>query len=305
MRAFLSLLLLAVGAAPAAWSGDAVKSVELPGIGPVDLEPYSALDAQASIEPSGMVKSRTWPGVFWSLNDSGDIPRLFPVFKNGDLYNTEEYVNHDGVMVSDGANVDWEDIAIDGAGHIIIGDVGNRAINNRRDFCLIHVLEPHPETSRILVFKKVFFTYPDYTGIPAVERNFDCEGIFWAKGKTYILTKHRGDTLTKLYRLDSEEPFTVNVLTYLDTFDIQGQATAADADESGGRLAVLTYNAVWMFESRDGSDNYFGGRIWWLPIEIGQCEAMCFDGESLIISSVEHKGFLYEIRLDDLIPVRE
>ncbi len=81
-------------------------------------------------------------------------------------------------------------------------------------------------------------------GLPSKVKNFDAEAIFWAKGKIYILTKHRSDNFTKLYRLDYMDPLKKNPLTLIGSFDIKGQITSADASSDGNRLVVLTYNGV-------------------------------------------------------------
>ncbi|HAB15591.1 MAG TPA: hypothetical protein PLX89_04000 [Verrucomicrobiota bacterium] len=278
-----------------------VKRVAIPERPPAELKPYASLASRASIEPSGMVKSRLWPDLFWTLNDSGDEPRIFPVHKDGSIYRGEDHEALDGIRIPDAVNVDWEDLATDDEGHLIIGDIGNRDSNNRRDFCLYFVQEPHPGTARISVLKKVFFRYPDQTAWPSPVRNFDSEAIFFAHGKVYLLTKHRSDQHTKLYRFDSLKPFEMNVLTLLDEFDVRGQVTAADATPDGRQLAVLTYDAIWLFEVRPDSDAYFDGSIRWLPFRnIGDCESICFDGPNLIISSEEEKGDLYEVPIGQL-----
>jgi len=278
-----------------------VKRVTVPERPPADIKPYASLASRASIEPSGMVKSRRWPDLYWTLNDSGDEPRIFPVHRDGRIFLGEDHEALDGIRIPDAVNVDWEDIAVDDAGHVIIGDIGNRDTNNRRDLCLYFVQEPHPGTARISVLKKVFFRYPDQTEWPSPVRNFDSEAIFWAHGKVYLLTKHRSDKHTKLYRFDSLNPFEMNVLTLLDEFDIQGQVTGADATPDGRQLAVLTYNAIWLFELNADGDKWFDGTIRWLPIpDIGDCESICFDGDHLIISSEEEKGDLYEIPIQRL-----
>ena len=45
--------------------------------------------------------------------------------------------------------------------------------------------------------------------------------------------------------------------------------------------------------------------ISWFPIDIGQCETICFEGDCLIISSNEEKGDLYEVPLSQLIKIRD
>lgn len=282
------------------------KRVELQELTVLDLHPFAYLGTQASLEPSGMVKSRLWNNVYWTLNDSGDIPRIIPFDRNGDVYEGARYGGTDGCLIQDAVNVDWEDMTIDNDGHIIIGDFGHSSSYFRRDFCLYYILEPNFLQGRTSVFKKVFFTYPDYTEIPPTLNNFDSESLFVAYGKPYIITKHRSDTNGKLYRLDKSEPGVINHLTYLDCFDFYDKTTAADCSQDGSRLVVLTYNYIWLFTVKPGSDSYFDGTIDCAKIDIGQCEAICFDdGDKLLISSEEQKGLLYEVPLSALTRIRD
>jgi hypothetical protein len=60
---------------------------------------------------------------------------------------------------------------------------------------------------------------------------------------------------------------------------------------------------VWLFALEEqGSDDYFAGRVSWLPIFAKQCESICFDGDALIIGNEQRD--LYEVRLDSLSPVK-
>ena len=78
--------------------------------------------------------------------------------------------------------------------------------------------------------------------------------------------------------------------------------TGADATKDGKRIAVLTYSGVWVFEAPN-KDDYFDGKIWWMPLNASGMEGICFDGEFLIISK-EPSGTLHEIKLDELISIR-
>jgi hypothetical protein len=70
----------------------------------------------AAIELSGLVVSRTQPGVLWAHNDSGDGPGLLQLQENGKL--DSEW------RVPGAENVDWEDIAARGD-VLYIGDIGD------------------------------------------------------------------------------------------------------------------------------------------------------------------------------------
>ncbi|MBN1327056.1 MAG: hypothetical protein JW996_03815, partial [Candidatus Cloacimonetes bacterium] len=117
----------------------------------------------------------------------------------------------------------------------------------------------------------------------------------------YLLTKHRSDSNTCLYRFDSFDPLIDNPVTKLGSYPIRGMVTAADTSEDGSRLVVLTYNAVWMFES--DIDDYFEGKTSWLPISAKQCEGICFDNDTILISNEQTE--LFSIPVSDLILIKE
>jgi hypothetical protein len=80
------------------------------------LEPVGRFDPHAIPEASGIVKSRRHPGIFWVHNDSGNLPTLFAIRRDGTI------IAEFRLSVP---NIDWEDIAIDDQGHLYIGDIGN------------------------------------------------------------------------------------------------------------------------------------------------------------------------------------
>ncbi|MEJ2717721.1 MAG: hypothetical protein P8182_11355, partial [Deltaproteobacteria bacterium] len=189
-------------------------------------------------------------------------------------YAKRSFRKYDGTAVQGAKNVDWEDIAADDKGNLIIADIGNNN-RTRRDLVLYIVQEPNPYKSGVTsVRSKVFFRYPRDKGKSSERKNFDAEAIFWARGHLYLLTKDWAGTGTRLYRFDSLRPLSMNPLALVGCFDFDGVVTAADVTPDGRRLAVLTYNAVWLFEVGEASDNYFKGAIRWLPMRAGQCESI-------------------------------
>ena len=280
-----------------------VITITLPKADTLTLVPYATFDFAEIDESSAIVKSRVWENVYWTLNDSGRKNRIFPFNRNGELYRAEWYKEKDGgVNIGDAVNIDWEGIATDNDGNLYIGACGNN-LNARRDLAIYILKDPQPySTGTTRYFHKINFYYPEQTEFPAVPNNYDCEAIFWANGKLYLLTKHRADTQTHLYRFDSMDPLKENPVKLLSTFDIGGMVTSADATIDGKKLAVLTYNSIWLFESE--TDDYFHGKISWLPIKAKQCEAVCFDDDETLIITNEKQMELFEIKLDMLIEVK-
>ena len=77
---------------------------------------FAKLD-RSVVEPSGLIKSRAHAGLFWTHNDSGDSARIFAVDPQGALIVE--------LPVEGAENVDWEDLTLDSAGRIWIGDIGD------------------------------------------------------------------------------------------------------------------------------------------------------------------------------------
>ncbi len=278
-----------------------IESPVLPDVEPIRLKAVGSFGPGAKIENSGIVRSRSRDGLFWTINDSGDAPRVYPVRSDGSLWGSARYEDDSGVLVGGAINVDWEDIAIDNLGNLIVCDVGNNR-NDRRDLVLYYLPEPSPDAGRTTFMKKVFFRYPDQALYPAdrSDFNYDCEGVFCIRDTVYILSKNRSDTLGKLYRLDSANPFETNTLTYLSAFDFGGKTTAADATVDGRRLAVTTYDALWVFEIDGATDNFFNGKIYWLPFEAPQVEAVCFEDRDTILLADETAAEIYRIEFSEM-----
>lgn len=260
------------------------------------LQAAASLKSSEINESSGLVASRRFPGLYWTHNDSGDTADIFAVDGQGKLVGKP-------VRLLGATNVDWEDIAADEAGNLWIGDFGNN-LNARTDLCLYVLPEPDPTVEdRARVTRRIAIRFPDQTLFPPRRWEYDAEALFVAFGKPYVLTKHRGSSTTKLYRLDEEDDGFSAPLTLVGTFDIGGMVTAADASPDGGRIAVLTYSALWLFDARAG-DDYFGGRIRWLPIWAGQCEGICLDADGSIVIGNE-QGQLFRLQPEDLVVVRD
>lgn len=280
---------------------------------PLVLEPVARLAPAARGETSGIVRSRRDPGVFWVAGDSGNPALVYPVRVNGSLaWGTK------GVEVLASRNTDWEDLAFDASGRLIIADLGNNA-QGRTDLKLYVLPEPLPGTESAPAAEEWLVRYPDQTwkdGKPTRPANFDCEAIFTVADAVYLLTKHRADTRTKMYRVDRGEdggmerrdtPPPWSMLTYIDSFDAGGMVTAADASDDGLRLAVLTYGRVWVFERADALTPFFAGRVLSRRIEAersgGVLESICFGADGSLLLAAEN-GHMYRLPTTELAETR-
>lgn len=193
-------------------------------------------------ENSGMVASTIVSNRVYALNDSGHPPELF-VFSLNDF----PLVTHLAIPVEAARNRDWEDIASTDDGRLLLADVGNNQ-NKRRDLKIYLVKEPgeKPWPESLPVDASLAIYFPDQTAFPPEKRNFDCEAVFVLGKHVYLLTKHRSDRDTKLYRTklpDSGVHMEKSDVKLVSRRENVGMVTAADLHPDGKRHGVLLRGA--------------------------------------------------------------
>ncbi|MFM7320495.1 MAG: hypothetical protein ACKO5K_03090 [Armatimonadota bacterium] len=316
-----------IGIAVLALAGLPLAPRAIPSQPPTPLVPVATVAHGPVSEISGIVASRRFPGTYWVHNDSGDRARIFamdakgtvlmpPFLKGGYRIGADDSKDPKpqwpGLPVDGATNYDWEDIATDGD-HLFIADTGNNG-NARRDLAVYVLSEPNPlavESAHVL--RRIPVAYPDQKGFPdPADWTFDCEAMFVHKGRLHFLTKHRApgkigipQNGTKLYRLEGEHTDRVNVLRKLDAVpDLGGWITAADVSPDGRTLAVLCHApvaSVWLFDLGKSGDRLLSGPSKrFLLRGAGQCEAVCFDGDSEVIVANEERQ-LFRIGVDRFV----
>ena len=194
-------------------------------------------------EMSGLVASARDPGVLWSLNDSGSLPRLFRL---DELGNSLGRVWVDGSWWHDTeALATWRE----GDTHwLLVGDIGdNRSV---RDHVVVHALaEPARTDHSARVAWSLRFRYPDGP------RDAEGMAVDAAAGDLLVITKR--DRPVRLYRvpLSSRHSPGVVVAEYLGSpapGALRGQVTGLDLDVHGRELMVLGYGGLWVWHRRPG-----------------------------------------------------
>jgi len=212
-----------------------------PGPARPPLERSGRLDYPAIREASGLVASRQHPGIFWVHNDSGNIPALYAVRRDGSL--VREYL----VKVP---NIDWEDIAIDDAGHLYLGEIGNN--DGRLPVRAIHrLVEPDPSQPHegpLAVESSSYYRFPP-------RARFDAESLVLDQGRAVVVAKAFDGEDARLWAipLDPPAPLWKPVLPEsigrLPGF--REPATGADLSRDGRLLAVCGPNVARVYQ-RDG-----------------------------------------------------
>ncbi|KIG14124.1 hypothetical protein DB30_07120 [Enhygromyxa salina] len=257
-------------------------------------------------EPSGVTTSPTYPGVLWTHGDSGAGNWLFAINPQGHVLRR--------LRVKGTINVDWEDITHDDRGNLWLGDIGN-GDSGRRDLSVHRIPEPdpHADLREVHVDRSVDYYFPEQTQFGNKLSDYDSEALLWWRGQLLLLTKHRSDDRTRLYRFPSLEAEEV-ALERLASFDLgphlgpalqkwSGQVTAAELASEGpyaGRYwAMLSYDGVFVFAVPDSGEaaELFDELVSWIAFDsavTGQVEALTWDGEALLVINEARAVFRIE-----------
>lgn len=293
----IGLLILAAVVAAAADEPAAPRRVELRKVGSL---PF--------VEASGLVKSRQFAGVYWTIPDSGNAPHLYAIDERGGLLEK---------FLVEAPNLDWEALTIDDAGHLFIGDTGNNVPGVPLPWRWIYrIVEPEP---RGLTEPP----NPDGEDVPAVPppsdppeaalrtvkidrmysykftgRRRDIESMVWHGDRLYLLSKESPEPADApeavLFQLDvaaksrSFQPL-VEVCRIADLPLASDAALSAD----GRRLAVCFADAVRMWTlDADAGFSVLGQREPEIVrFEKHLIEGCCWDGEDLLLASEKRELF--------------
>lgn len=256
-------------------------------------------------ESSGIVASRTTPGVYWTHNDSGDGPFLYAFDDRG---------AHKGVWRVVGAMArDWEDVGagpgpVRGTNYLYIGDIGDNR-GTRAEITVYRVPEPLVTTAHASSFK----TTPIPTEAAEIIRlrypdgNYDAEALLVhpRTGNLYVVTKiPLGDPL--IY--EAQAPLGIGKpTTMVRVGEINlpgffgGLITGGDISPDGRRVALCGYDQGYELVLTDASAPF--NSIWkqtLRAIDLGerkQGEAITYrlDGRALLATSEGRRATLIQV----------
>jgi hypothetical protein len=259
-------------------------------------------------EASALEASRQFPGVYWTVPDSGNPPHLVAIDGAGKVLATYQ--------IKDAVNLDWECVALDESGRLYICDVGNNAIRGKSRLLqrwVYVVREPDPrkliaedaplgEPPTLPLERTILVRYP--------QGPFDIESAFAWADSVYFISKTNPDGA--LYRLPlaqspahsqavSDKESVEEAVKLEKVIELPGLRSATSASLSPDRrlLAVSTYTEVWLYGLADRGaaipleSNRPARR---LPFRAPEVEACAWDGRHLLLLS--ESGMLYRLRTD-------
>lgn len=220
-----------------------------------------------------------------SHNDSGHPNLLIETTSEGAFVKT--------YTIENAKNVDWEELCSDDHNYYYIGDFGNN-LHKRKNLCVYKV----DLTQNRVFAEKIEFTFSDQVAFPPAEsnKNFDCEAMFWLNKRLYLFSKNDQKPYsgyTKRYVLNDQPGMQQAML--LDSFLLgkggllEHSVTAAAYDKKHNRLALLTYQHLFLFYDFEGND-FFGGKVMQLSMgAIRQRESIVFDANGDLWGSDEKR----------------
>ncbi len=250
-------------------------------------------------ESSAAVQSYQFPGVFWTLNDSGNNERVFAFDSSG--------ADLGSIKVSGVRNRDWESLAVGPCenGHCLyIGETGDNL--GRHDAVTIwRIAEPAPpgagQKQDATGAVPLHFTYPD--GPRDVEAMWvDADTVVWLATKRPSLNARGKPRPALLYRVspsqwntqDTARAELVDSLPNVPTRDLGTQITDASLSNPFGdstrvsQLAVRTYEYLYVFRvpQRSGRPDSLLGVCDLRPLNEKQGEGITWlpDGRVMLTS---------------------
>ena len=260
----------------------------------------------AITESSGIIASRTTPGVYWTHNDSGDGPFIYSFDRQG---------KSRGVWrVSGAAARDWEDIAA-GPGpdrnrsYLYVGDIGDND-GQRTTIDVYRFVEPTIRAEDVRSTKSkpqstetaeaIHLRYPD--------GKHDAETLLVhpVTGDLYVITKELWGKANVYKAAAPLDPSGTIKMVHLGGLNIPsllgGFVTGGDISPDGRRVALCDYLRGYEIVIGDRAVRSFDA-IWKEPIKVialgqrKQGEAICYrlDGKALLSTSEGSHSPLIEI----------
>ena len=230
-------------------------------------------------ESSGVVASRRH-NVYWTHNDGGGPKKqvLYGIDREG---NTRAFFPVIGVTLHD-----WEDLAIDSAGHLYIGDIGNN--DSKRDALAVYEIEePNPQagTGSVSPKREWKLKFP--------EAPFDCESLFVWKDQGYVVSKVFDKARAQIFRFPLKETDRPLTLELVATTKIKSPVTGADISADGTLLGLVAKNGAYVFRINGDVTRVSNATPHHTKLKNQHIEGCCFVPEGLVVTSERRMIFLF------------
>jgi hypothetical protein len=231
-------------------------------------------------ESSGVIASRRYSNVFWTHNDGGGPKKqvLYAIDREGKTLAAFPVV---GPRFHD-----WEDIAIDDAGHLYLGDIGNNDSKENK-LAVYEIDEPDPTSDTGSISPKRGWTLK-FPGAP-----FDCESLFIWKDYAYVISKLFNNERAQVFRFPLEkagEPLTLELVA---TTKIESPVTGADISADGNLLGLVSKAGAYVYQIGGDVARVSEVEPHHTKLKDQHIEGCCFVPDGLLATSERRNIFLF------------
>lgn len=257
-------------------------TLEAFGNDPVELGVMKVGQIQAKEikESSGVIASRTQPGVLWTHNDGNGktAQQLYSIDRTGKLL---------GIFPLSGIPlVDWEDIAIDAENWLYIADIGNNELDRRT--LTIHRIKEPSAGSRAIVKKDVSWEL-QFPGNP-----FDAEALIVWMGNGYIFSKVKNDRQAEMFRFPLSPGGGSVQMELVARLLVTSPVTGADLTSDGKHLGLVAKAGAYLFDVNGEPRSAGQLKPRRIKFKKGQIEGVCFVEDGLLTTSETRDIFLFK-----------
>ena len=240
---------------------------------------YSGFDVKALPESSGISEIAGSPGLFLTHGDSFSPSKLY-LFR----YEDGKIGDYRDIPVKGACQMDWEDLARGGEGQIYLADIGDN-LRFRTEKRIYRIDEKKTVSSGTALVEEEWIVRCRMDGKTVYA---DTEALFVYKEKFYLITKNRGEAL--IFEADPGEGRRIDARP-VGHFNAYSEMTSADVDSAQQRLALLSYDYLYIIDIADGLDNLSDKILKVFSLDCGQCEGVTFTADGGLAVNNEDGGF--------------
>lgn len=235
-------------------------------------------------ELSGLVASRSQPGVLYAHNDSGDAARFFAISAaSGALLET--------FTLTGATATDWEDLTLGPCAIgtcVYLGDIGDNGLV-RTDYAVYRAPEPQVSSgTQAVPWERLPFQYPNGD-------KHNSEALFMHPSGTLYLVTKESTGRSSVYRFPTLDPATTVTLEFVAQLTVpatgDSQLTGADVNVCGTAVLLRMYNRLVELRLPADATN-FEDLFSVTPVEVpvaaedqGEAVAYAGDGQGYFTSS--------------------
>jgi hypothetical protein len=238
-------------------------------------------------------------GKYLMHNDSGNPNEVFIVDTTCAIQKR--------IIVRNMQNNDWEDISLDSAGNLYIGDFGNNS-QNRKNLRIGIIANLVSEIKDTVEAKFIEFKFEDQNEFPppASRMTFDCEALGFYGDSLYMITKNWSAPFSgqaKLYVLPAlPGNYTAHLVDSTNLGTVKEIAWVTGIDIKYNRMILIGSAYAWSFHFTDLPR--FDSLIKRYEVfPISQKEGISFNGDGALITDESTGGFgsMYELGFDQVL----